>query len=92
MITPTTQHAFDAFNYGVAFNADTDFATCGLHEEIARKRYAIYDHDDDPIWTITSNFTNSERRRFIKGVIEIVKKYAPDAPSLEEYIKGEVEI
>ena len=92
----TREAALDAWEYGAISNkanGRTDGLTNDLLETIAGKRYMTdFNSDPDPIYTTIGNLTASERRRFIKGVIEIVKKYAPDAPSLEEYIEGEVEI
>lgn len=85
-MTDLRERAFDAFNYGISINTNTDLATCQLHEDIAGRRYGIHDADDDPIYTITGMFTHSECRRFIKGVIEIVNKYAPDALNFDEWI------
>lgn len=84
-----TIKAIQAFWYGIHFNIDTDIATCTLHEDIAGDRYSIYDTDDDPIVTITSHFTNAEKRKFIQGVIDIVNNLIPDAISFEEFRKRE---
>ena len=45
----------------------TDIAVNEWLEEIAGKRYEIYDQLEDQIWGIIGSLTNSERRRFIEG-------------------------
>lgn len=64
--------AFNAWSRGIDKNTKTDLLTNNLLEQIAGKRYDIYDTDDDPIWTIIGSLTASERRKFIKGVDKIL--------------------
>ena len=71
----TRQKAFDKWCEGIDKNTDTDRKTNDLLEEIAGRKYNIYEQDDDPIYTIIGNLTASERRRFIKGVNEILRRY-----------------
>ena len=66
--------ALDKFNDGIFHSSEADFKTNDLLEEIAGKRYDIYESDDDPIYTILGTLTNSKLRRFIKGVDEIIKQ------------------
>lgn len=69
----TRMKALNAFGKDIEYSAAADFKTNDLLKEIAGKRYDIYFQDDDPIWTIIGSLTASERRRFIKGVEEIVR-------------------
>lgn len=64
--------ALEAWWTGVEQDARTDALTNDLLEDIAGKRYEIYFQDDNPIYTIIGNLTNSERRRYIKGVKQII--------------------
>ena len=74
MKNPTREQAMAVWSDGTEINTRTDFETNDLLEEIAGKRYDIYEQDDDPIYTIIGNLTASERRRFIKGVRQIIGK------------------
>ena len=67
----TRAAAFKAWEYCLE-NAVWDYKINDLLVDIAGKKYDIYEQDDDPIYTIIGSLTASERRRFIKGVEEII--------------------
>ena len=70
----TRSAAMDIWCKGSYLNARTDYLTNQLLENIAGTRYNVYFSDDDPIYTIIGNLTNSERRKFIKGVQKIIQE------------------
>lgn len=70
----TRQAALEAWSQCLNHNMAIDFEINELLEDIAGNRYSIYEQDDDPIYTIIGCLTASERRRFIKGVKEILNE------------------
>ena len=70
----TRSEALEMWYKGSYLNARTDHLTNQLLENIAGSRYNIYQSDDDPIYTIIGSLTNSERRKFIKGVQKIIQE------------------
>lgn len=65
--------AMAAWRKGIERNNETDFKTNNLLEKIAGAKYKVYETSNDPIYDVVQNLTNSERRRFIKGVEKIFK-------------------
>ena len=66
--------AMDAWAKCLEYDNKIDFAINDLLEKIAGPKYAIYNQDDDPIWTIIGSLTASECRAFISGVDKIVNE------------------
>ena len=66
------EQALDKFFEGIDHSIEADSRTNDLLMDIAGSRYNIYEADDDPIYTILGTLTNSELRRFIKGVNKII--------------------
>ena len=66
------EQALDKFFEGIDHSIEADGQTNYLLMDIAGSRYNIYEADDDPIYTILGTLTNSELRRFIKGVNKII--------------------
>ena len=66
--------ALDAWAKCCEYDTRIDFEINDLLERIAGARYAIYESDDDPIWTIIGSLTASECRTFIAGVDKIINE------------------
>lgn len=71
----TREAALNAWCKCLESTEEVDFAINDLLVDIAGSRYNIYEHDDDPIYTIIGCLTASERRKFIKGVEAILQRY-----------------
>lgn len=66
--------AMDAWSKCLEYDNKIDFAINDLLEKIAGRKYDIYEHDDDPIWTIIGSLTSAECRAFISGVEKIINE------------------